>query len=94
MTMGLKKHALAALLFLLPVLLPAAASAQPPLITNTATVTANNGFTTTGDGTTTISNSVVPAPIPTLSTVGLGTLVVLLAGFALFRMRRQAHPRA
>jgi hypothetical protein len=88
--MAMKKYALAVLL----ILLPAAVLAAVPQVTNTATVTATNGFTTTGDGTTTVSTPVLPAPlaiIPTLSSVGLATLAVLLAGFGVVGMRRRTR---
>jgi hypothetical protein len=99
--MDLKKFALAVRPLLLAFAMLAcvlaaspAAQAQGGNITNTATVTANNGFTSTGDGTMSVTTAVVGAPIPTLSSVGLTALSVLLAGFAVYRMRRQASRRA
>lgn len=82
----MKKIALAVLLAALPV----AALAAPAQITNTATVTATNGFTANGDGTMTVVTA-VQNPIPTLSSAGLAALVILLAAFAVYRVRRQAR---
>lgn len=83
--MGLKKYALAVLLFLLPAF--AFAGTPAAQITNTATVTADNQISA-GDGVTTISTPVTAAPVPTLSSVGLAALAVLVAGFGVVRMRQ------
>jgi hypothetical protein len=94
MTMSLKKYALAILLLLLPVVALAGAG---PVITNTATVTADNQATGTGNGTATVSVPVLPGaaqPVPTLSTVGLTALTVLLAGLGVVVMRRRARRSA
>ena|ERR1700753_1913922 len=98
--MDLKKFALAVRPLLLAFAMVACVLAASPAaqaqgtIINTATVTANNGFTATGDGTMSVTTAVVGAPIPTLSSVGLTVLTVLLAGFAVYRMRRPASRRA
>jgi len=74
------------LIALLLFALAATAFASVGAVVNTVTVTADNGFTANGDGTFTTVNQVNNA-IPTLSTVGLVTLAVLLAGFAVLRVR-------
>jgi hypothetical protein len=61
-----------------------------PSVNNTVTVTSNNSFTANGDGTATTVNAVTN-PVPTLSTIGLVTLTLLLAGYAVLRVRRQAR---
>jgi hypothetical protein len=89
----MKKYALAVLLLLLP----AMALAAVPTVTNNVSVTANNGFTTNGDGTTSTTNTVLPAPaapVPTLSSAGLAGLAVLLAGFGVVLMRRRTRRSA
>ena len=78
------------LIALLLFALAATAFASVGAVVNTVTVTADNGFTANGDGTFTTVNQVNNA-IPTLSTVGLVTLAVLLAGFAVLRVRRQSR---
>jgi hypothetical protein len=90
--MGYVKRALAVLFPLLLLLLPVAAAAQTS-ITNTATVTANNGFTANGDGMMSVTTQ-VQTPVPTLSAAGLAALAVSLAGFALVVIRRQARRRS
>jgi hypothetical protein len=82
----MKKVALALLLLILPV----AAFAALPQITNTATVTANNAFTANGDGTMTVTTG-VQTTVPTLSSAGLAALVIVLAAVAVYRVRRRAR---
>ncbi len=92
--MNLKKYALAILLLLLPSI--ALAGQASSTITNTATVTADNGFTTTGDNTTTVTTAVAPAlaQVPTLSSVGLAALTLLLATLGIVTVRRRSRRSA
>jgi hypothetical protein len=85
----MKRTALAVLLFLAP----AAVFAALPQITDTATVTATNGYTANGDGTITVVNQVQTA-IPTLSSLGLAAFTLLLLAVAFYRLRRQARRAA
>jgi hypothetical protein len=92
--MNLKKFVLVFLLLLFPVAAMAGGGNQ---ISNTATVTADNRFTDEGADASTASVTVLPAPdptVPTLSSVGLTALTVLLAGLGVVVMRRRTRRSA
>jgi hypothetical protein len=79
----MKKSALVLLL----VAMPEALRAAVPQVVNSATISATNGYTATGDGTVTVVTP-VSFPVPTLSVIGLVALVALLGYYALYRVRK------